>query len=249
MKRLLLIVGILVSVAAVRAVWAQAKDQGVITYEVKMNLHRNLPPGNEQMKAMIPEYRTSHVQVFFAGASITKPLIEDEEDQDINANNGAVATFRFSPPTIETYFEPSTQIITTAQEFMGKQYLIEDTLKTDPWKFGTETKNILGYECRQAHYTDATHPERKREITAWFTDQIRPHLGPERFLSLPGTVLAIDVNNGERVLVARDIRFRELKKNELKKPATGTRISRQEFQKIMDEFRKQNGGRGFMIRN
>ncbi len=249
MKRLLLIAGILVSVAAARLVFAQAKDKGVITYEVKMNLHRTLPPGNEQMKAMIPEYRSSKIQVFFAGTtSITKMLIEEEEDQDINATGGAT-TFRFSPPNIETYFDQATQLVTTAQEFIGKQYLIEDTLKTDPWKFGTETKTILGYECRQAYYTDETNPDRKREITAWFTDQLRPNLGPERFLSLPGTVLAVDVNNGERVLVARDIKFKELKKGDLKKPVTGNKITRKEFQAIMDEFRKQNGGRGMVIRN
>jgi GLPGLI family protein len=91
---------------------------------------------------------------------------------------------------------------------------------------------------------------RTQEITAWFTNKIRPFLGPERFNTLPGAVLAIDVNNGERVIVAKSIEIRELKKNELKAPATGTRVTQAEFRKIMEEQMKQmGGGRQMIIRN
>jgi GLPGLI family protein len=248
MKHLLLLFSLLLSLCAPMVAQTE-KEQGVITYESKMNLHRNIPAGNEQMKAMIPEYRTSKIQVFFTkDQSITKPLIEDEEDQDVNASSGGVS-LRFSAPGMEIFFDRSTQQVTTQQDFMGKQYLIEDTLKTERWKFGTETKTIMGYECKQAYYTDETNPDKKREVTAWFTDQLPLNLGPERFLSLPGTVLAVDVNNGERVMVAREIKFKEPKKGDLKKPTSGTKISRTEFMKIMEDMRKQNGGRGFVIRN
>jgi hypothetical protein len=70
---------------------------------------------------------------------------------------------------------------------------------------------------------------------------------------LPGTVLAIDVNNGERVVVAKSIDFKLLKKNDLKAPSAGTRISQAEFRVMMDEQMKKmrENGRGgmMMIRN
>jgi GLPGLI family protein len=92
---------------------------------------------------------------------------------------------------------------------------------------------------------------RTSEITAWYTDKIRPFLGPERHNTLPGAVLAVDINNGERVILAKSVEMRELKKNELKAPASGTKITQAEFRKIMEEQMKQmgGGGRQMIIRN
>ncbi|MFN9864573.1 MAG: GLPGLI family protein, partial [Bacteroidota bacterium] len=81
MKRLLLIAGILVSLAAFEVVFGQTTS-GVIEFETKINLHRTLPPGREGMKSMIPEFRTNRNQLFFnENESLYKPIIEDEEDE------------------------------------------------------------------------------------------------------------------------------------------------------------------------
>ena len=63
MKKLLLLAGILVSLAAANVVFGQTT--GVITYEVKVNLHRRLPPDRADMKAMMPEFRVTKEQLFF----------------------------------------------------------------------------------------------------------------------------------------------------------------------------------------
>jgi GLPGLI family protein len=245
MKRLLVLVGILVSLAAAQTVFAQNTD-GAIVYEVKVNLHRRLPPGMEERKAMIPEFRTTKQQLFFnANESIYKPIIEDEEEDMTHGGGGhGGVTIRMQQANDEIYVEPATSRILMKREFQGKYYLIDDTLKVSPWKLGTETKEIQGYQCKMAYYTDESQPDRKREITAWYTDQLRPMLGPERFGSLPGTVLAIDINNGEQVIVARKIEFRALKKNELKVPSSGEKISNADFRKMVEERMKQMGGPG-----
>jgi GLPGLI family protein len=269
MKTILLIVGILTSLAIAQVVLAQSTE-GVIIYENKMNMHRNLPPEREEMKAMIPEYRTTKEQLFFnAQESMYKPIIEDDEEQEFNSGGGGGGGMRvvMRPPNTETYVNPSSEKIISKQEFMGKDYLILDTLKTSPWKFGTETKTILGYECKQAYYSTTEEvvamrvtgsgpptPEKRivtRDITAWYTDKIRSFLGPDRFNTLPGAVLAVDINNGERVIVAAKIDLRPLKKNEFKIPEKGEKISRVEFRRMIEEQREKmraNGG-GMMIRN
>jgi GLPGLI family protein len=248
MKKILILLGVLVSLTAANVVLAQTAE-GVITYEVKVNLHRRLPPERQEMKAMIPEFRTTKEQLFFnENESLYKPLIEDEVE-DSNSGGGGVQ-IRMQQPNNEFYFDQASQSVVSKQEFMGKNYLIEDSLRLSPWKFGTETKTIQGYECKQAYYTDETRPEQKQEITAWYTDKIRPFLGPERFHSLPGAVLAVDINSGERVLVAKTIELRELKKNEMKKPASGQKTTQIEFRKMVDEQIRQMGGRnGMIIRN
>src|SRR5262249_31664243 len=97
---------------------------------------------------------------------------------------------------------------------------------------------------------DESRPDQKMEITAWYTDKIRPFLGPERFQTLPGTILAVDVNNGERVIVAQSIEFRPLKKNELKAPTKGMKVSQAEYRALVDDQMKKMGANvGFIIKN
>jgi GLPGLI family protein len=214
--------------------------EGVITYESRGNLQRNSTGKQEgKMKAIVPEAGTVKQQLFFnVNESLYKPVEEEEEDFE----SGGVR-IRFGGSGMEIYTDKTNTLRITQQEFMGRNYLIEDTLKVVPWKFGAGMKTILGYECRQACLQDESG-DQKREITAWYTDQIRLFLGPEIFNSLPGTVLAVDVNNGERVIVAIDIQFRPLKKNELKAPRSGTRITQEEFRKIMEEQMEQMHKRG-----
>ncbi len=241
MKRTLVLVGILVSLAAAQIVFAQT--EGVITYETKVNLHRTLPPGQEDRKAIIPEFRTTKQQLFYNGnESLYKPLIEDEDEA--GSDGGPRIVLRV--PNNEVYINQSTGELVSKNEFFGKDYLITDTLKVSPWKLGPETREIQGYECKQAFYTDERGP-RKLDVTAWYTDQLRTTLGPERFGTLPGTVLAVDINNGERVVVARKIELRRLKKNEMKIPSSGQRVTNAEYRKMVDEQMKKMGGSGGMV--
>lgn len=250
MKKILLLVGLLVSLVAANVVFAQSS--GVITYETKINLHRRLPPDRADLKAMMPEFRSSKDQLFFnENESLYKPLIEDEEEE---VSGGGGMRIMMKQPNTEMYLNYSDGKIISKQEFMGKDYLIDDSVKVSPWKFGTDTKVIQGYVCKQAFYTDEVQLNingmatlEKREITAWYTDTIRPFLGPDRFNTLPGAVLAVDINNEERVIVARKIERRSLKKNELKRPTSGTKTTEVEYRKMVEEQMKQMGGRGSVI--
>ncbi len=229
-------------------------SKGVITYEVKMDMHRRLPPERAEMKAMIPEYRSTRQQLFFnENESLYKTLLEDEEEE----MGGGGVQVRMNLPKNELYTNQVAGTAISKREFMGKEYLIEDSVKVSPWKFGAEIKTIQGYVCKQAFYTaeskimiNGNEVVEKTDITAWYTDQIRPFLGPERFNTLPGAVLAVDVNNAERVMVATKIEFRELKKNELKVPSGGAKMSQREFDNTMKEqMQKIRANGGFMIRN
>jgi GLPGLI family protein len=223
-------------------------------------MHRRIPAERAEMKSMIPEFRTTKEQlVFNAEESLYKPIIEDDEEDMASTPGGSGGGMRIMmrPQNSETYLNQASGKILSKQEFMGKDYLIEDSVKMSPWKFSTATKTILGYECKQAYYTDEVKLNingndviEKREITAWYTDRIRPFVGPERFNTLPGAVLAVDINNEERVIVAKKVELRGLKKNELKVPSGGTKTTQAEYRKMVDEQMKQMGGRGgMMIRN
>lgn len=253
MRKILIVIGLLIGLVACQVVFGQT-NSGLINFEERVNLHRRLPPDRQEMKAMMPEFRTSNFQLIFnQEESLYKPIIEDEEEQDFS-NAGGGIRMRFKMPNVETYLNMKTGIILLKQEFMGKDYLISDSVKVSPWKFGTEVKTVLGYECKQAYFTDETKlningefRSEKREITAWYTNKIRPFLGPDRFNSLPGTILALDINNGERVWIATKVEQRELKKNELKMPEKGERTTQEAYRKIVEEQMKRMGGNGGVI--
>jgi GLPGLI family protein len=242
---ILILVGVLISLATGQIVSGQAKE-GIITYETKINVHRTLPKEREEMKNMIPEFRVSQQQLFFNGdESLYKP-VEEEEDEDMDQASGGIQ-MKIQQPFVEIYFNRATSTRITQQEFLGKDYLIEDSLTLPPWKFGTETKKILGYKCRQAmHYNE----ERKQQVVAWYSPELRPFLGPEKFNTLPGAVLEVNLNDGERIVVAKDLQVRALKKNEMKVPSRGIKTTQKHFRKLVDEHtaRMRANGADIIIR-
>jgi GLPGLI family protein len=243
MKRIILLIGVLVSLTAAQIVFGQ--NEGRIVYEIKVNVHRTLPKEREAMKDMIPEFRTSQDQLAFnESASLYSPIIEDEEEET-QAGGGRV--MRFQRPQVEIYIDQANSRRVMLQEFMGKNYLIEDSIQVRPWKFGNETKTINGYECKQAMYYNE---ERKQNVVAWYTDKLRPFLGPENFNTLPGAVLMVDINDGERMITAKSIDLRSLKKSELKVPTGGTKTTEAGFRKMMNEqMERMRANGGVIIRN
>lgn len=244
MKTIMLIVGVLTVIAATPFITQNA--EGVITYEVKINMHRNLPEDGQDMKSMIPEYRVSADQLFFNDQESLYSPVEAEPEPD--EDEGAGVRMRLRRPKNEIYVKPGEFKRVMLQEFIGKKYLIEDSLKMLPWKLTMETKEVIGYACRKATFTDE---ERKMNVVAWYSDQFRPFLGPETFNTLPGAVLLVDINNGERIIAAKSIALRPLKKNEMKIPTAKIKTTENEYRKMVREQteRMRANGRNMIIRN
>ena len=218
------------------------KKEGVITYEEQTDMHRRMPEAQQQYRNMIPQFQTTRFELFFSPEeSHYKPLAEDD---DVSTGAGGVKVMMRKPKK-ETYTDLLSREVIVRQEFMGKTYLIGDTPSVNPWKFGDEVREIADYECRMAYYNDTVNGQ---DITVWFTPLIQPFVGPGQFNTLPGTVLAVDINNGEQVYVAREIKFRKLRKNEIRKPVKGERVTREEFRLIMEEQAEKMGGRGGAMR-
>ena len=219
-------------------------SEGVIQYEVTMDLHRNIPPEREEWKAMIPQFRSFNFELFFnEEESLYKPVEDVEADMPGGRSGGMMRFMRM--PRTETHIDKISREVTVLQDFMGRNYLITEALDIAPWRIGSEQMEIAGYVCMMAWYNDTVLD---REITAWFTPHIQPFLGPDRYVTLPGTVLAVDINNGEQVWVARKIEARELPQGVLRKPTRGEKITRTEFDEMVREQMERmgtGGGRRF----
>ncbi len=227
--------------------WAQ-QNQGTIVYETKTNLHRQLPPDNENMKAMIPEFRTSRSQLLFTPqASLYKAIVEEEDEDDMSHGGGI--RIRIGASNDELYRDLTNRRRIEKREFFGEEYLIEDTLKAAPWKLANEHKTVMGFDCMKAMWSDTTN---KKEVIAWFAPTIPVSTGPENYNLLPGMVLQVDINDGETVIVAQSAEWKKPSEKAMKAPKGGKSITADEFRSIVDEqMKKMGGGRGGMriIRN
>ena len=216
---------------------------GLIEYEFRMDMHRNIPPEREGLKAMIPQFRVLQYQLLFDEQQSIYRVVEDEETA-FNMERGGMRIAMQMPRT-ETFTDRFEKEIVVQQDFMGTTYLVSEPLEIGPWRIGDEILEIEGYRCMMAWYDDTVF---NHAVTAWFTTELPPFLGPDRYASLPGTVLALDINDGERVWVARKIKATEHNQDAIKRPSRGQRISREEYLQLVREQRERMERQGIPFR-
>ena len=222
---------------------AQVKE-GKIIYERTTNMHKRLPPENENMKAMIPEFSTSKQQLLFSGdESLFSSVPEEEDIRDHAGEEGGRINIRMNSGSNETYKNYAAEKIVELRELGPKKYIIEDTLRKIAWKLSEDTMLVKGFHCKKA-----TGKNRQGDnIVAWYTEDISIPSGPEQFGGLPGLILQMDIADGWIVFTPLDIQT-NTGKALVKAPSGAKKVSRQEFQKMMDEAFGPSTGSGPQIR-
>jgi GLPGLI family protein len=153
MKILLAAAAVLFAYATVNA---QTKE-GKITYEQKINIHKRLPPEAEQFKAMVPEFQTSIIELYYTPTtSLFKPA-KDQGDLLPSADGGGrgrgFGRFAGGTDNTETFRDYENERVVESRELGPKRYLIEDTLQPLKWKLEDETMTISGLICHKATTT------------------------------------------------------------------------------------------------
>lgn len=265
MKKALFLMAAVISLGSIKA---QIK-QGTIVYERKINAHRTIP--NEQMRAMIPEFRISkHILMFSDSISLYKLIPENEAPDPFAGGGGGAIRMSFSiggsdGGDLFKNFTQSKSVLSS--ELAGKNYLIVDSITQQPWKLTNETKQILGYTCLKATRKitvqvsaprmmvfgggsanptrDTSRPQpREIEVVAWYAQDIISPVGPDSYGQLPGVILQLDSDNGAMVYTALEIK-KEVDQKLLKEPKKGKTVTAAEFNKMrMDMMQQQMQGGG-----
>lgn len=213
------------------AQWALAQvKEGKIVFEEKIDVHRRIPKENEQMKAMIPQFRSNKFELLFADNKSLYQKQEEEADLSEQPQGGIVMRFGGMDNIFFKDFTSNKSV--EKRDLMEKEFLVEDSLKNIAWKLADgETKTILGHVCKKA--TGKT--DRGSEVEAWYAEDITVPAGPAQFAGLPGMILALDVNSGEFQYTALEITDK-IKKSDIKAPAKGKKVTPEEFAKIRKEL-------------
>lgn len=227
--------------------FSQMKE-GKIIYERKINMHKRIPEGDERMKNMIPEFNTSKVQLLFSETQSIYKNLPEEQDIRETAGEGEHADrvfIRMGGGDDETYKNYETGKSIEQRELGPRKYIIEDSLRKINWKLDEEasSKEIKGFTCRKAIGKSANGAA----VIAWFTDKIICPSGPDIYGGLPGMILEVNIGDGEIIFTPLEISNLDDKKM-VKAPSNGKKITRKEFQKMLDEQFGANPGGGPVIR-
>jgi GLPGLI family protein len=252
--------------------FAQIKE-GSVVYEKKMNMHRKITD-EQMRAYISEFRSTKHVLYFSDSVSNYKPLVELESNEGGDGGRMIMtmaASMMGETTDLFKNYPKATAI--NIIEFGSNTYNITDSIKKQNWVLQNETKNILGYNCKKAVFKqmqqiskqtrkftsfsmngdreikkDTSFSDSARakeiEIIAWYTNDIPCPTGPEEFGGLPGLALMVDIDNGETVYTAIEIK-KEVIKKEVKEPTKGKKITNEDLSKLrkkMMENMMQNGG-------
>ena len=137
------------------------------------------------------------------------------------------------------------------QEFMGREFLVQDALEVFDWELTGETKKIGEYIGQKATYgrivdsrrfsTGMTEMENVKDtlqITVWYTSEIPVAHGPENYFGLPGLIL--EIHNGGRAFYCEKIELNPTASPvEIQIPKQGKVVSNKEFEQMQSESIRQ----------
>jgi len=227
---------------------AQEKTSGEITYLETRKLNITLSGADQALAAQLPKEQKSSLRLLFTPE---KSLYSNDpgvakEDVMTSGEGEQGMMVRMVRPENKTFTDLVNLETVEQRDFMSRMFLIAEKLDPGVWKLTGKQKTILDYPCQEA-----IRQQDSITIIAWFTPAIPVSTGPGRFQGLPGLVLAVDIDNGQRTIQATAVKLGNVDANEIIKPKEGKKVSQEDFNKIVEEKRKemnaQYGGSGGVV--
>lgn len=214
-----------------------AQKSGSIVYKESIKLEIDMPEGNEEMLKNIPTSQSfDKVLTFNENESIYENKGLPQDIDISHEEDGAEMNIVIKAPESKVYLNTKDDTYINSQEFFGRHFLITDKIKKLDWKVLGEQKKVLDYVCIKAEAKGDEGP-----IIAWFAPKLAVKNGPNGFAGLPGMILAMEQDGGNRTTIASSIDLKEIGPDLLSKPTKGKVISRDEFNKMRDEKMKEMG--------
>lgn len=221
---------------------------GEITYRETIQIKIKMPEADEAFKKMIPPSQSvSRMLVFNESAALYKDAgAKGEGDLEMsNSDEGREIKFVMKRPENTLYTDLDENTTINRREFFGRDFLVTGNARECQWKLTGEKKRIGDYECQKAVLQDTSE-----QVVAWFTPQIPVQTGPSGFGMLPGLILEIDIDNGNRSILVTKVELKPVAA--IEKPSKGKKVTAEEFKAIeaekMKELGAEVGGNGKGIR-
>jgi GLPGLI family protein len=260
------------------------KTEGIITYVENIDMTPALEKANAQMDSASKQYpervgmmdgmkkkieemlksmeKMNTMLTFKGNESLYKEKPAELTEGEILQEENFMMKMKPQPDVIYYSKENNQHLI--QKNFMGKDFLVKDTIQNYKWKLIMERKMIKGYACMKATKEDSLY-----KIEAWFTSQIPVSSGPKGLYGLPGMILeaklikkeieGVEENSSmgmmnqfamDMIIKVDKIEFKEVSKKALKKPNKGKVVgSEKEYnelviKKVIEMQKFRGGGKG-----
>ena len=266
MKKLFSIAIVLFSVFSMKA----QEFQGLAVYESKTSTsdfkanfggNREITP--EMQKNIEERMKKMMEKTFVLNFDKTASIYKEEEKLDAPGQNGGgmrmMSSMMGGGGT--TYKNVKEKTYSVDKEFMGKEFLVQDSLPKLDWKMESETKQIGGYTCYKAtavkpvsqsdfrnfrpkkeeakkeekekttNLMDSFEMPKEVTITAWYAPEIPINQGPENYWGLPGLIL--EVSDGKTMILCSKVVMNAKEKVAIKPSTKGKIISQKEYDEIV----------------
>lgn len=211
---------------------------GQITYRETIKLMIEIDGADEAMRNMIPPSQSFEKQLIFTDQQAiyqdgANPAGDLEIKHEENGNDMQIVMKR---PASTLYTDLVAGTTINARDFFGRDFLITGTTKAHSWKMTGQQKKIGDYVCFQAILQDTS-----QQVVAWFSPQIPLSIGPSDWGKLPGMILEVDIDNGQRTIVATAVNLGPVAADAIIKPTKGKPVSQAEFAAIEEAKLKEMG--------
>lgn len=213
-------------------------SQGSITYEVVDKIEIQLDNMDPEMAAMIPKENRNTTILYFNEDASRYENFESTESLGMNDGSEGGVHIMISQPESIIFRDMKNNKIIEQTEFMTRVFLIEGDIEKAEWKITGNQKMILDFPCQEAVKGDGDD-----EVKVWFTPAIPVPSGPSFYSNLPGMILAMEAQGGDRSILANDVKFTPVD-DKLKKPKKGKKVSRDQYDEIVAEKMKEMGSEG-----
>ena len=228
--------------------------QGIATYKTKDKIQIELDSTqvggmqDEIMTMLQKEFEKTFILTFDKEQSVYK-----EDEALAPPSVGGSVVFGTTDGGFEVLYKNlKEQRYTKQTEFLGKLFLIKDSIKKNDWKLHADTKNIGTYSCYKAtlerpvksFFSD--EPTKTQVITAWYAPQIPISNGPDGFQGLPGLILELSYDS--KIILCSKVILNPRKQIAIEAPTKGESVSQSEYDQIVEKKMKQmsfqSDGRG-----
>ena len=206
-----------------------AQNEGTIIFTETVKLNIEAPEGMEEMFKDLPKSQSSEKKLIFKDGKSLYTIHKSDDYENESTVEGDMGTtvmkIKIHQPDNRTYTDHNDGKVVARQELMQKPFLIKDDMKKYDWKVTSERRQILDHQCMKA-----TAKEDDNEIVAWFSPQIPFGIGPNEYNGLPGAILMVELNGGEREIVAKSINLEPVNSEDIVMPEKGKKVKQSEIQ-------------------
>jgi len=203
---------------------AQTIQKGVITYEQKINIHLSLSEDQKAMKALIPEFMTSQVQLSFKDGVARAKEVKAEQQGGIMISTSSSDLLMNSKEN-KTY---------SFAELGQEKFYTESVLEPekDQLKLLQETKKIGGYECKAA-----VMESEEDTYKVWYCPALPKYFSPMGLLGVDGMVLQIE--SQQISYLFKNISEEKVDENLLQFPQGHKKVSDEQLMDLQEEYMEE----------